>query len=109
MTKHYSIAYSPLALDDLRSICNYIIDAIGVPKTAKQQVNRIKNAIRALETMPMRHPLLDWEPWESSGLRKMTIDNYVVFYRVEENRGEVQVVRIAYGGRDLISLLEHKN
>ena len=54
MSKSYSVIYSPQAFLDLTELYEYIRFNLQVPKTAEKQVNRIKHAIRSLETMPMR-------------------------------------------------------
>ncbi|MDK7785647.1 type II toxin-antitoxin system RelE/ParE family toxin [Bifidobacterium sp. UMB6791A] len=54
MSKSYSIIYSPQAFLDLTELYEYIRFTLQVPRTAEKQVNRIKHAIRSLETMPMR-------------------------------------------------------
>lgn len=55
---------------------------------------------------PRRHPTLDWEPWMSMGLRKMPVDNYYVFYRVDEDRATVTILRIFYAGRDIKNIIK---
>ena len=109
MSACYDVVYSPEALDDLRAILNYITVNLAAPQAGSQQAKRIQQAIRSLENMPMRHPILDWEPWDSIGIRKMIVDNYVVLYLVNEGTSEVHIVRIAFGGRNLTGLLESSN
>ena len=41
------------------------------------------------------------EPWHSIGLRFFPIDNYLIFYRTDEEKEIVSIVRIMYGGRDI--------
>lgn len=109
MSSTYSVVYSPESIEDLRAILEYITNVLSAPQAAQQQVMRIQEAIRSLSTMPKRHPLLDWEPWTSMGIRRMNVGHYVVIYRIQENDFEVQVVRIAYGGRDMVELLANNN
>ena len=58
MSTTYSVIYSPQAFLDLSELYEYIRFTLQVPKTAEKQVNRIKHAIRSLETMPMRYTLI---------------------------------------------------
>lgn len=74
MSKTYNIIYSPQAFLDLSELYEYIRFTLQVPKTAEKQVSRIRKTIRPLNTMPMRHPLVEWEPWHSMGIRQ-----YVTF------------------------------
>ena len=62
MSKTYNIIYSPQAFLDLSELYEYIRFTLQVPKTAEKQVSRIRKTIRSLNTMPMRHPLVEWGP-----------------------------------------------
>ena len=101
MSTTYSVIYSPQAFLDLTGLYEYIRFNLQVPKTAEKQVNRIKHAIRSLETMPMRYQLVEWEPWCSKEIRRVPVDNYTVFYQVDENQMTVTVIRIFYSGRNI--------
>ena len=65
------------------------------------EVGRIRAAVRKLDAMPKRHRVVDWEPWASMGMRRLSVDNYIVFYLVDDEGGTVTVVRILYSGRNI--------
>lgn len=109
MSKSYDIIYSPQAFLDLAGLYEYIRFTLEVPKTAEKQVNHIRNAVRSLETMPMRYPLVGWEPWCSKGIRRVLIDNYTVFYQVDENKTTVTIIRIFYSGRNIENIVNNSN
>ena len=104
MSDSYSVVYSPEALNDLKDIYAYIAQELMAPDTALNQVNRIRKEIRSLDFMPSRYALVDWEPWKSMGMRKVPVDNFVVFYTVDSNSMTVVIIRIVYGGRDIESI-----
>ena len=109
MSTTYSVIYSPQAFLDLTELYEYIRFNLQVPKTAEKQVNRIKHAIRSLNTMPMRYPLVAWEPWLSMEIRRVPVDNYTVFYQVDENQMNVTVIRIFYSGRNIENIANDPN
>ena len=39
------------------------------------------------------------------GVHKVPVDNYYVFYRVNEDRATVTVLRIFYAGRDIENII----
>lgn len=45
--------------------------------------------------------LVDWEPWHSMKMHRVIVDNYIVFYHVNNCEATVDIVRIFYGGRDI--------
>lgn len=86
--------------------CIYIAEDLNVPNTASKQIKRITSAIDSLEEMPLRNPLYDKEPWHSLGLRKMLVDNYIVFYFPNENNNEIVIMHIFYSGRNILNILK---
>lgn len=104
MNDSYSVVYSPKAKDDLKEIYTYIAFTLLVPDTAKDQVGRIRKEIHSLDFMPLRNPIVDWEPWKSMEMHKLPVDNFVVFYTVDKSAMTVTIIRIVYGGRDIAGL-----
>lgn len=105
MSDGYKVIYSPAAFDDIRNIYLYIAQELQVPDTAQNQVNRIRKKIRSLDFAPNRYSLVEWEPWKSMQMHKVPVDNYVVYYMVEEQTDTVTVVRIFYSGQDVESII----
>lgn len=101
MTEAYNVEYSADALGDLREIYTYIADELKVQGIAKAQVNRIRREIRALDFMPTRHALVEWEPWNSMEMRQLLVDNFIVYYLIDNEERTVTIVRIFYGRRDV--------
>ena len=97
---NWTINYSEKAFNDLKAIYEYIAFDLYVPNTASEQVNRIMDSVKTLNSMPMMHPVYPEEPWKSKGIRFFQIDNYLVWYLPQEKQKAVNIVRIMYGGRD---------
>lgn len=97
----YTVSYSTQAINDLRGIYAYISYDLSSPINAKKQTTRIREAIRKLDLFPSGHPIVDFEPWQSMGMRKLPVDNYVVFFFVTEDTRTVDISRIFYGGRNI--------
>lgn len=101
MTENYTVSYSGDALNDLREIYTYIANELLVPETADAQVGRIRKEVRSLDFMSARYALVEWEPWHSMGMYQFPVNNFIVYYLVDDEAGTVTVVRIFYGGRDI--------
>ncbi len=111
MMERFNVSYSIDAHNDLRVIYSYIANELLAPDTAKKQINRIRNAIRNLDFMPARHSIVDWEPWKSLNMHQFPVDNFVVYYLIDQDNRNVTVVRIFYRGRDvrqIVTVSEHK-
>lgn len=109
MNKVFAIAYSPEAMEDLKSIYSYIAYDLKSPDAAKSQLNRIRKAVRSLDYMPLRYSTVDWEPWQSLGIHKIPVGRFLVFYAVNDTKLSVVVIRIVYEGRNLEFILGNED
>ena len=105
MTDNYKVSYSADALDDLRKIYAYIADKLLVPDIAVAQLERIRKEVRLLDFMPARYVLVEWEPWHSMKIHQLPMDNFIVYYLVDDEKKAVTVVRVFYGGRDIEGII----
>ena len=90
----WKIVLSPEFMQEVRDIYAYIANTLLMPETAKKQVARILEGVEKLSTLPKRFALIDREPWKSRGLRKMVVDNYIIFYYPNEQINEVVIFHI---------------
>ena len=97
---NYSVEVTHQALSDLRAIYEYITFELKSPQSASSLLSRLENQIMALDTLPERHRIYGIEPWKSRKLRIMPVDNYCIFYIVNNDTLTVQIVRVMYGKRD---------
>ena len=96
----YDVKNTGQARNDMKMIYKYIADTLMEPVIAEKQYTRIETAVYSLETMPERFRRYEKEPWRSRNLRVMPVDNYVVFYTVDNENRVVTVIRIMYGRRN---------
>ncbi|GGL63846.1 type II toxin-antitoxin system RelE/ParE family toxin [Sporolactobacillus putidus] len=102
----WKVVYTEHAERDLRDIYKYIAFSLLEPETAKKQTLRIMDTVAKLNTMPLRFPLYDKEPWHRKGLRVLPTDNYLAFYLLVEPLKSVAVIRVLHGGRDIDAQLQ---
>ena len=103
----YSISYSRIADKQIDNIFKHIAFFLLSPITAQKQIARIRDAISKLDEMPNRNPLIAEEPWKSKGIRKLIVDNFIVFYVVNEEEKKVTIVLIAYAGQNISENLKN--
>jgi addiction module RelE/StbE family toxin len=101
----YSIQITEPAEKDLYEIGVYISKELLEPETAKKVVSRIAKGISTLEEMPLRNALVADERLAYKGIRKIIVNNYIVFYIVTEENKTVTIIRILYSRRDWLNLL----
>ena len=106
MTDSYKVGYSVDALDDLREIYSYIANELLVPETASAQLSR--NPKRGSFIGFHASSLcvsLDWELGISMKMHQLPVDNFIVYYLVDDKERTVTVARIFYGGRDIEEII----
>ena len=97
--KHYKVEITKEALQDMEDIYNYIAIDLLAPDNAMGQYNRIANAILKLDMMPERYRVMDSEPEHMLGLRRMPVDEYSIFYKIQKDK--VIVTNILYSASDI--------
>lgn len=100
----YHVKISEQAQSDIYSIYSYIAQELKAPAAASALSERMEQAILSLSEMPERFNLYPDEPWHGSGLRKMGVANFIVFYIIQAR--SVVIIRVMYAGRDAKSQLK---
>lgn len=104
-SKSYRIRYTPLAYADLDNIDSYISETLCNPQAAENLLDEMESSIRQLKN----YPLLGFEvndPYlASKGYRKITVQNYLVFYLIDHTEKNVIIMRVLHGAREYRDLL----
>lgn len=101
----YEVKLTTNALNQLKEAVGYISKVLLEPTTARAWSDRIKKDISSLDRMPFRYPLVEEEPFRTEGIRKMAVENFVVYYWVNETHATVWITSVVYGRRDQIAVL----
>lgn len=101
----YNINITRPAERDLVEIQRYIFRELLEPEIAKKTVAIIAESIFALEDMPLRNTLVLDSRLANKGIRKLIVNNYIIFYCVNESIKTVTIIRILYSKRAWINLL----
>ena len=96
----YRIKYLPLAVQDLNDIARYLSGFY--PKTASRALKEMRDKITKLSDNPKMCEIYPLDP----AYRKMVIDQYLVFYRVNDEIKCVEVHRVLRGSWNLPQYLE---
>jgi len=100
------VVYSYQAKQDLQDIYLYILEELQAPGAAKHVVESIMAAVKSLDAAPERYPRYRTEPWHSRGIRFVPVQNYLVFYVIQNENETVSILRIMYRGRNVAEQLD---
>lgn len=101
--KKYNIEYSKESKEDLMGIKQYIKYNLQEPEIANRLISNIRKSIKTLKDNPKIYTIIDDEMIRRLEIRKLILDNYIVFYRIKDD--SIEIVRIMYGRRNWINLL----
>lgn len=101
--KKYNIEYSKESKQDLIGIKQYIKYNLQEPEIAQKLISKIRKEINTLKNNPEIYTIIDDDIIKKLEIRKLIVDNYIVFYRIKSNN--IQIVRVMYGRRNWMNLL----
>lgn len=97
--KQYTVQITDRALADMEEIYTYIAEQLQAPENAMGQYNRIAEAIQKLNVFPERVRIMESEPENKVVLRQLSVDNFPVFYVINDDR--VIVTRVLFSASDI--------
>ncbi len=97
--RYYYVKITDNALTDMEQLYNHIANVLLSPENAIGQYNRIADAILKLNQMPERFKVMDLESEYFKELRRMPVDNYSVFYVINDDT--VIVTNVLYSASDI--------
>lgn len=97
MADKYRINIFPRAEQDMESIFHYIAVTLRNGTAANKHIDDFENALNRVCEMPESCPRVNNEYVKDKSLRKLVVNNYIVFYRAVEKNKEIQVIRVLYG------------
>lgn len=102
----YKIKLTKQAKEHLTLIREYIATELKEPGIAKKMLELLKSEMHSLETMPYRIKCIDEKPWQDLGFRKIRVKNYYIYFWIDNNKKEVQIIAVIYVKMDQARQLE---
>ena len=91
----YNLEYLPVALQDMVAIVRYISRELGNPAAADRLATELIDAGDSIPKFPYMNP-----PY------KVLVQNYFIFYWVDEEKKLITIARVVYAKSDYDPLLE---
>ena len=101
---NFRIAISATAEHDLASIFQYIATELCNPEAAEALLAKLEASIASLRTFPNRFPVYEMEG-QMTTVRRLVVENFLVFYTVDSDAALVQVTSVLYAKRNIASLM----
>ena len=101
----YKLEYLPVARKDILEITKYISQDLNNPTAADKLITTIIEKLDLLTNMPYINPSYTPIRSLSKEYRKLSVNNYTVFYWVDEPQKLITVARVVYSKRDLHKII----
>ena len=102
----YKLEYLPVAQRDMVESVRYISSALQNPAAADRLAMELVNAAESVLTFPYALPAYQPIRPLKREYRKILVQNFLMFYWVDEKKKLVTVARVVYAKRDISRLLE---
>lgn len=101
----YTIEYLPIARRDMVDIAKYIGVRLTNPDAADRSAEEMIEFAEKLTDMPYKCSMyIPVKPLKHE-YRKLIVQNYIMFYWIDEDKKLVTIARVVYSGRDYEKLL----
>lgn len=105
MAFDYSYRFTEKAQHDLVNILQYIDSDLNNRTAAQTLGRKIFATIDSARNFPEIGKLVENEFLSDKTVRRLLVDNYTVFYKTEEKKKTLYVLRIVYGKSNLDEIL----
>ena len=104
----YSLHITKSAEIDLIRASDYIEYNLLNPQASNDLLDKVEEAFGKLSQMPQIHQLIDDPVLKPCGIRYVLIDNYMAFYKINEETKNIYIIRFLYGKRNWIEILKNE-
>lgn len=102
----YKLLYLPGAREDLVAVMRYLSRDLKNPAAAQRLAAELMEAAERIRAFPYANPVyVPIRPLRRE-YRKLPVENYLIFYWVDEENKLVTVARVLYGKRVYEKLME---
>ena len=103
--KNYYVDLTPKAQRDISSILDYIAIELCAPTASLNLNAKILEQIDKLEAFPLCGEIYIPEIPLKHEYRRLAVDNYLIFYTVNEATEVVTIMHVVYGASNYLSIL----
>ena len=102
----YSYRFTEKAEQDLEEILRYISVDLVNPTAAQNLGRKIFEKIDVVRVFPDSGAPIDNEFLADKAVRKLSVDNYVIYYKAHYDEKVISILRIVYAKRNLDEILK---
>lgn len=97
----YKLIVAPSFENDLDETLNYISNVLGSPLSAQNLMLKAEKVISNINDNPFLYPKCRNESLAQKEYHYAIVNNYLLFYSVDENIKQINILRFLYGSRNI--------
>lgn len=101
MAFDYGYRFTEKAETDLTEILRYITTDLSNPLAAQELGRKIFDNIDNIRNFPQSGLIVENSFLTDKTIRRLVIDNYILYYKSNDSEKIIYIVRIVYGKRNL--------
>lgn len=101
MGSKYTWKMTPLAEADINGVLSYITELLSNKAAAERLLSALNKTINNICAFPMAYAGCESYFISDVNYKHAIIGNYVLFYRVNEEKEQVEILRFLYSGRNI--------
>lgn len=101
----YAIHISHAAEQDISAAVDYIAIRLQNPQASRRLGANVLASIDSLESFPSRFPVVDDPLLAPHQLHLLPVQNYLLFYQIDNTTQTVHILRFLYGPSDWQTIL----
>ncbi len=96
----FEVKVTTQAEKQISEIAYHISVTLKAPDAAMDMLDDLAEVFDTISKNPERQFLVEEEPWHTEGIRKIKINNYLVYFWINVENAAVQVTGVCYAKRD---------
>ena len=104
----FALLPSQLFVSDIDAAYQYIKLNLEAPMAAENLMRELKIKLNYLKENPFARSFVQDKFLANIGFRPIKIKNYVIYYIIDENKNEINLIRFLYNKRDWKNILREE-
>ena len=100
MEKLYTVKTTSQAEEQIQEIIHYIAHELKAPDAALHLLDTLEASFVSLTQFPQRVALVEEETWRNNGIHRLPVKNFLIYFWIDEDNMNVQVIAVIYDKRD---------
>lgn len=109
MADNYEVKITRQAQEQMAEIVDYISHELFASEAANKLLDKMESNIMSLSDFPERYKLIEEEPWKTEGIRKIIVNNFLIYYWINVPDKKVHVTAVIYSKRNQLEVLKYMN